>query len=409
MSTDIHPVPESRFQAPRWHDLDAVRAFALLSGVALHGVMSFMSPRVWIVGDSHTSTGADVLFYVIHIFRMTLFFVLAGFFARAMMQKKGVAGFVGNRLKRIAVPLVVFWPVVMAAIIAMLIIANAPAPGAPAAAPPPAPALSVATFPLTHLWFLYFLLMLYAGAVVIKLVTDLLHVGGALGRLLDAVVRGLTRWDLITAVLAAPVAIAFFCDKSWLMWFGITTPDTGLIPNVLSLAGFITAFVFGWWLNRSPDLLDHIGRRVWAYGFTAACGTWWCLATIGKTPVVTPADGHDHLLYAIIYPLTTWSWAFALIGAARLTLKRENPLIRRLADASYWIYIIHLPVLLVFQWLVMKLDIDPVWKFSAVLFGTIGVGLLSYQFMVRYTFIGTILNGRKRKAKVAAYIEEATA
>ena len=110
MSTDIHPVPESRFQAPRWHDLDAVRAFALLSGVALHGVMSFMSPRVWIVGDSHTSTGADVLFYVIHIFRMTLFFVLAGFFARAMMQKKGVAGFVGNRLKRIAVPLVVSGP-----------------------------------------------------------------------------------------------------------------------------------------------------------------------------------------------------------------------------------------------------------------------------------------------------------
>ena len=400
---------EVRLPTSRWHDLDAVRALALLSGVLLHGVMSFMQPRVWIVADSHTNDWADGLFYVIHIFRMTLFFVLAGFFARLMMQKKGVAGFVGNRLKRVALPLVAFWPLILTSIVVMVIVANAPAPGGAPVPPPPAPALSVATLPLTHLWFLYFLLLLYAGAVVVKLLTDLLHIGGVLGRMLDAVVVVLTRADLITVVLAAPVALAFYGDTSWLMWFGIPTPDTGLIPNAPALSGFITAFVFGWWLNRSPDLLDHIGRRVWAYGFTAACGTWWCLATIGKTPVVTPADGHDHLLYAIIYPLTTWSWAFALIGAARLTLKRENPLIRRLADASYWIYIIHLPVLLVFQWLVMKLDIDPVWKFSAVLFGTIGVGLLSYQFMVRYTFIGTILNGRKRKARVTAYIEEATA
>src|SRR6185437_1217376 len=190
MSEDIRPVP-----GQRWHDLDAVRAFALLSGVALHGVMSFMQPRVWIVADHATSTGADVLFYVIHIFRMTLFFLLAGFFARLMMERKGVAGFVGNRLKRIALPLVAFWPLVMAGIIAMLIVANPPAAGS---APPPPPPFGVKTFPLTHLWFLYALLLLYTGAVIVKLTTDLLHIGGALGRMLDAVVAGLTRWDLIS-------------------------------------------------------------------------------------------------------------------------------------------------------------------------------------------------------------------
>ena len=114
----------------RWNDLDAVRALALLLGVALHGVMSFMTPRIWLVGDTVTSTGADVLFYVIHMFRMTTFFVLAGFFARLMMQKKGVAKFISNRLKRVALPLLVFWPIVLAAIIAVAIIANAPGPGA---------------------------------------------------------------------------------------------------------------------------------------------------------------------------------------------------------------------------------------------------------------------------------------
>ena len=406
MSTDIRPVPDSRLQAQRWHDLDAVRAFALLSGVALHGVMSFMQPRTWIVADHATSTGADVLFYCIHIFRMTLFFVLAGFFARLMIQKKGVAGFIGNRLKRIALPLVAFWPLVLAAIVTMLIVANPPTAGA---APVPPPPLGVATFPLTHLWFLYALLWLYAGAVIVKLLADLLNFGGMLGRMLDAVVAGLTRWDLISLVLAVPAAAIFYTNPHWLMWFGIATPDMGLVPNTMALAGFTTAFVFGWWLNRREDLLDHLRRRFLMYAVTAAGGTWWCLHTVGVTPVLTPADGHAHPLYALIYPLTSWSWTFALIGAGRLFLQRENPVIRRLSDASYWIYIIHVPVLLVMQWLVAPLDMAVPVKFAVVVAATMGFGLLSYQLVVRYSFIGTILNGRKRRTKRAAFIEEATA
>jgi len=382
----------------RWNDLDAVRALALLLGVALHGVMSFMTPRIWLVGDTVTSTGADVLFYVIHMFRMTTFFVLAGFFARLMMQKKGVAKFISNRLKRVALPLLVFWPIVLAAIIAVAIIANAPGPGAHAALAPP-PALSAATFPLTHLWFLYDLLLLYAGAVAIKLVTDAGQFGGRLGRLLDGVVGVLTRLDLITLALAAPVAIAFSFDRTWMMWFGITSPDTGLIPSVTPMAGFVTAFVFGWWLNRRTDLFRHLSARWGLYALSAVAGTWWCLTDVGKTPSFTPVDGRDHLLYAVIYPLTSWCWAFFLIGFARVVLKKEHPMIRRLSDASYWIYIIHVPVLLFFQYLVMKLNIPIEYKFGVVLFGTFGIGLSSYQMFVRYSFIGTILNGRKRKIK----------
>ncbi|MEI9904482.1 MAG: acyltransferase family protein [Asticcacaulis sp.] len=200
MTVDTHPPATTRY-----HDLDAVRALALLLGVALHGVMSFMEPRIWVIADRSTDVGLDVLFYVIHMFRMTTFFVLAGFFARMMMQKKGVAHFVGNRLKRVGLPLVAFWPVAIAAIITFAILANMPAPGSAAASAPPPPPPTLATFPLTHLWFLYVLLLLYAGAVVIKLVTDVLHVGGFLGRVLDKAVGMLTKTDLITGVLMLPV------------------------------------------------------------------------------------------------------------------------------------------------------------------------------------------------------------
>lgn len=393
----------------RWHDLDAVRAFALLLGVVLHGVMSFMTPRIWIIADTVTGTGPNIAFYIIHIFRMTTFFVLAGFFARMMMEKRGVGGFIGNRLKRVAVPLVIFWPIVLATIIAVAIIANMPAPGAVAAPAPPPPAFNVATFPLTHLWFLYVLLLLYAGAILIKLVTDVLHVGGVLGRVLDKVVGALTKTDLISALLIVPVAATMYVAKGWMLWFGIPTPDTGLIPNAMATAGFVTAFTFGWWLHRSPDLIDHLACRFWMYGLSAGIGTWWCLSIAGHSPAFTPVNGQDHPLYCLLYPLTAWSWALALIGAGRAFLKRENPMVRLLSDASYWVYIMHIPVLMGLQFAVRDLAWPLEAKAAAVLMGTLTICVLSYVVFVRYTFIGTILNGRRRKAKVMAQSKEATA
>lgn len=400
--------PSTETAGTRWHDLDAVRAFALLLGVVLHGVMSFMEPRIWVVGDHSTGVGFDIAFYVIHMFRMTTFFVLAGFFARMMIQKKGVMNFVGNRLKRVALPLAAFWPVVIAAVVAVAIFANMPAPGTAAAPPPPPPTL--ATFPWTHLWFLYVLLLLYAGAVVIKLSTDVLHVGGFLGCALDKVVGLLTRTDLITAVLALPVFVTFYSNPQWLMWMGIPTPDTGFVPNDIAAAAFTTAFTFGWWLNRRTDLLDHLMNRCWLYGAAAAAGTWWCMATIGVRADIVPANGHDHPLYAAIYALTGWSWTFALIGAARAFLKRENPAIRYLADASYWVYIVHIPLVMGLQYAVMNLDWPAEPKAAIVLLGTLAIALATYQLFVRYSFIGTILNGRRRKVQAAAATaEEVTA
>ncbi len=394
----------------RWHELDAVRAFALLLGVVLHGVMSFMAPRIWIVGDSVQSTGADVLFYVIHMFRMTTFFILAGFFARVLLEKRGIRSFIGNRLKRIGIPLVAFWPLTTAAIVAVAIIANMPAPGTAAAAapPPPPPAFSVATFPLTHLWFLYALLLLYTGTVVVKVVTDVLHMGGAFGRGLDRFVGLLVKGEVAIVAFALPVAAAFYLNPAWMMWFGIQTPDTGLIPNAMAIAGFVTAFAFGWWLNRRSDLLDHIAGRAWLYTIVAALGTWWCLTAVGKTPVLAPVAGRDHALYCLVYPVAAWAWSLALIGWARLLMKAEVPAVRYMADASYWIYIVHVPLLMVFQVLVKDQPWLVEYKAGVVIAGTVAVALLSYALFVRYTFIGTILNGRRQKAK-AMRIREATA
>ncbi len=151
----------------RLHALDAVRAFALLLGVAFHAGFSFLPglpPGIWAINDNSPSTSIAVFLFVAHIFRMSLFFFVAGFFARMLYQRGAARGFWTNRLKRILLPLVAGWVVIFPALAVIWIWGLTktfggtlpPAPADLPAAPPLA-------FPLTHLWFLYYLLVLYVA------------------------------------------------------------------------------------------------------------------------------------------------------------------------------------------------------------------------------------------------------
>src|SRR5688572_4095044 len=101
-------------QTDRLHSLDAVRAGALLLGIVFHAGFAFIPgfpPGIWAIMDNSPSTPLSGLLFVSHIFRMSLFFFIAGFFARMMIQRRGLAGFWADRGKRIALPLLVVWPI----------------------------------------------------------------------------------------------------------------------------------------------------------------------------------------------------------------------------------------------------------------------------------------------------------
>src|SRR5688572_9662269 len=60
----------------RYHALDGVRAGAMLLGISIHAVVSFMInvPVDWPVRDARRNIGFDVLAGWLHSFRMPLFF-----------------------------------------------------------------------------------------------------------------------------------------------------------------------------------------------------------------------------------------------------------------------------------------------------------------------------------------------
>ena len=395
--------PEAREPNPapeRLHALDAVRGGALLLGIVYHATISFIptTTRFWIVEDINRSDTLAVLFFVSHVFRMTTFFLIAGFFAHMSFHRLGPAGFIRNRLIRIAVPLVVAWPFVYAALYALIVWAATQVYGR---RPRPPPFPTFPNFPLTHLWFLYVLLELYAVTLLVRGAVTALDRSGRLRAVIDRIFAAVLRSVLAPLVFAVPIAIAFVIDPRWIMWFGVRTPDFSFITNAQAWAAYGIAFGVGWLLHRQIDLLQTVQRR-WALNVVLAIVLTAASLAIAATHLTPLLEWPIKPLGAACYALASWTATLAVIGLALRFLSDFSATRRYIADASYWLYIIHLPLVVLLQIMVAQRDWPWPVKFALILAVSFPIMFASYHWLVRFSVIGAVLNGRRvRKAAQA--------
>lgn len=391
----------------RLHALDALRGIALLLGIVLHATLSFVpaSPRFWVIQDIHPNLILSLLSFAIHVFRMTTFFLMAGFFARMSFHRRGAFCFVSDRLQRIALPLVIGWPLLFVPIALVITWAGSFPNGGSVQWTsrwlPPLP-----NFRLTHLWFLYVLLELYVAMLLLRSALVRIDASGALRNFIGRLFAGVIRNPLAPLVLAIPIGIAFCLDARWVNVMGVRTPDRSLITNAQAWIGFGTAFGVGWLLNRQIDLLGIPERRWLAHLLLALC-----LILIGfvLSGVMLSAPGAPKLPYsfatlrlvsAILYAPAIWITTFAALGLTLRFMSTFSPTRRYLADASYWLYLIHLPVVMALQVALSQLDAPALVKFAIILLVAIPLMLASYHLLVRFTFIGVVLNGRRAMRRV---------
>jgi peptidoglycan/LPS O-acetylase OafA/YrhL len=392
----------------RLHALDALRGIALLLGIVLHAAMSFAlgSPRFWIIQDTHPSFILTLLSFTIHVFRMTTFFLMAGFFARMSFHRRGSRGFVRDRLQRIALPLVVCWPLVYVPIVLIVMWAANFPNGGPLQGGVSGWMPALPNFRLTHLWFLYVLLELYVAALLLRGAIVWLDASGALRTLIDRVFASVIRNPLAPLVLAIPIGIAFCLDTRWVNVMGVRTPDSSLITNAQAWICFGTAFGVGWLLHRQIDLLRILERRWLPHLLLALVLIWVGFVLSG---VMFGAPGAPKLPYsfatlrlasAILYAPAIWITTFAALGLALRFMSGFSPTWRYFADASYWLYIIHLPIVMALQVVLSQLDWPGLVKFAIILIVAIPLMLASYHLLVRFSFIGAVLNGRRAMRRV---------
>tara|TARA_Y100001960_G_C14698641_1_gene840391 strand:+ start:255 stop:833 length:579 start_codon:yes stop_codon:yes gene_type:complete len=106
-----------------------------------------------------------------------------------------------------------------------------------------------------------------------------------------------------------------------------------------------------------------------------------------------------HLLCTIFSVLYAWLMIFGLIGVFRKFCSKENPRVRYLSDASYWLYIAHLPIIWLLQIWIADAALPGAVKLLGICTVTTVLLLAIYEIAVRYTWIGAMLNGRKYQNK----------
>ena len=89
----------------RLHGLDALRGIAAILVVLLHAGIPYMTKPlaylVWPARDVNPSSVVDGLTWCTECFLMPLFFVLAGFFSKGMLDSRGERCFLAGRTKRL--------------------------------------------------------------------------------------------------------------------------------------------------------------------------------------------------------------------------------------------------------------------------------------------------------------------
>lgn len=408
-TTPVPVVTSTGASNARYDYLDATRAFALILGIVFHACLSFMPIFMgWAVQDVSTSPLVMSFMTVSHAFRMELFFLLAGFLSHLTFHRKGAGEFVRSRLLRIGVPFVVGWFLLRPLVISGWIMGAASLRGdVDVGAGLRGGVQSLSTLPAgifagSHLWFLYYLALVTALVLAGRGVLALSGSGkNVLVRWADAVLAWLADTSASLGILAIPTTAALWFMSSWSM----DTPDKSLVPHFPALVIYGGFFVFGWLLGRQPGLICRFARLTPSRWISAGLGIVVILA-LGQ---IERDPSHSqyvaaHAAYAFSYALTMWSLVFLTIGLFQRYGSRPNAFVRYVADSSYWMYLIHLPIVVWWQVAVAELPFHWAPKLVFVSAATIGLSLLSYDLFVRSTVLGWVLNGRRLERVLPTWI-----
>lgn len=387
--------------AARVDYLDATRAFALLLGIVFHASLSFLPVFIgWAVQDVNTSRTALLFFTLSHSFRMGLFFLISGYFAHLMFHRKGAGEFIRSRALRLAIPFVVGWFILHPLLVSGWSIGAASMQGpyhflsGLAEGFRSFKTLPTGLFTQTHLWFLYYLALATGATLLLRGAVRASGQSKRVAKSTDAAMRWFARSTFARFALALPIAAVLWRMRMW----GMDTPDQSMAPDLNVLAIYSGWFAFGWLLHRQPDSAADFSRITWSRVALAIVASG---ATIGLTHFqMDPGDpnyAHAHVAYVFAYALTMISLISLVLGTFRACCKKERPWVRYIADASYWLYLVHLPLVVWLQVLVAEWNLPCLIKLLLITGATIGLGIAAYDLVVRSTFVGAVLNGRRRE------------
>jgi peptidoglycan/LPS O-acetylase OafA/YrhL len=384
----------------RYHYLDNIRALAMFIGVLFHAALAY-SPLLqdfWFTAGSENSILIDIVSLFTHLFRMPIFFLVSGFFTIMLIQKRGLSSFLKNRAMRILLPFIIFFPLLGAAI---FIVIGWALENVENLSPmlqfiksmqenPDAPTPPLSTM---HLWFL-FNLFLFALTTAALYKLDFFQ---------SKIVLKIFSAKFIVFVLPLLMIPAMFTQP---------TPHPAaekFYPELWSFGFYGLFFILGCFIFLKQSLLEELDpfkNKLLLVSLLAYAVFYYLLPnslSLDELIAVAisgfePTSSHIYTVICEVFIAVYMTIYCLLLG--RKFLNKQNNFLKLISDSSYWVYLIHLPVLLMIQFALTDIEMNMWLKFFISTFTTLLIAMVSYLVLVRRTPIGWLLNGRKKKKLV---------
>jgi glucan biosynthesis protein C len=369
-------VPENGSQ--RRHHLDAIRVSAILLLIPYHAAR-------YIQKGSGDAKIVDAVVWFVHTWHMPLFFAISGFLAASALRRSNAARQLRSRFRRLGLPLAV-------GMLTVVPLANFLVIGAAAVWPrdevlPPKRELDLANvFSWTprHLWFIAYLLMISVLAIGIWLA---IQRAPGLGAAINRAFRNLMRSWWAPPVLAA-ISAAILLTKTG--WVAGGSASNSLVPAPTLFAYYSFFFLFGWLLSGQGSLLEELKRGAWlrlGAGVLIAVPAFLLFYDNGDFTgnVGTPgilAEIDELRLYGLFtVGLVCWLTLFGIWGVLARYVRKESRLLRYLSDASFWIYLVHIPFLVALQSSLSETDLAVPARYVLTVCGTLALALGTYALI----------------------------
>ena len=367
----------------RINGFDALRTVAMWLGIVLHAIIVYKTiPEAnWPHDSNNAKPVFDWLYDLIHLFRMPLFFLVAGFFARLVLVRSGISSFLSQRFKRIVIPFVI--GIILLAPLTLY----------------PFHFYSLYNVQnynfneavyksfiqclnwngMVHLWFLYYLIIFYTITIPLYLFVRMIGLNSN---------RFLKRKTKLSSLLVFlfSTSVLFLIILS----FEKSTPPvyTGIKITLMHIVYYGFFYWTGWLLQINMQSISKLFKNGVMLFFTGLL--------ISIFTFLYPPE-QSLLLYSFLNAVETTCLIAGIIGLFIKYFNAENQTWRYLSDASYWVYLIHMFIVATTQVILINTGLVGWLRLPVVLFTAFSLSLLSYHYFVRFTIIGDYLHGKRFK------------
>ncbi len=422
-------------------------------GIVLHAGLPYMTSTdriFWGIVDPSRDPALTTFVLWVHSFRMELFYMISGFFSCMVLQYRDNRYFVRQRVKKLLIPFLCCWPLIMLWLESVVIYHEWAHYGMGGGSGYWAtlrdrlvseeywlryqPTPNGGNRGFAHLWFMHYLLLFVATNAVIVAVPW----PAAFRSLWERLVR-CADWVLahpLRILLPAVVMIPMVAEPKW---FTTIEAPSSIRPVFRYYTYYGCAYLAGYLLYINRHHLETLKARWGWYAAISLVG--WSGIMVREyihmhfvmdthngarfffphgsvIPATEFATDHHQFIFPplellangppsislaepllLIPPLAVslvmLSSSLALFGIALRYFDRSSPRVRYWSDSAYFLYVLHMPVTMILPSLMLPLPWHGLVKFFITTVATTAIGLVLYEYCIRYTFIGTQMNGRR--------------